>query len=416
MNIVRKVSLENKNIPFNYKINKDNILYHGMKIIKTYSNLKQEYISVLCINTGPNTFKANLYSNTLYFFERKKEYQDNYRFFSKDRKSFCFIILGIFFISLLVALLYIFIIVNDSEEVIGLKDKKKLKLFLKILIRTLCKSVMPMYYLINSIIILLGIWSLKKQNVHTFEKSKLLCSSNINTIFISKTGTLCDDKFEINGFHPISVNHHNINNLGFRTYNTNQNKELNLQLVKYYKDYLNKNNDFTNLIYKRDSKSDNNKNNLEKVAQKCCEYSTRFVESLLCCNNLEKYGMEVFGNCIDSEIFKLMKWDIKADINYNNINSDMDYPYHKNDNNSNYSKISYYDKTRNDIFPSNYYKITESSKIQNITEPRNSANSLNISINRIEEEKNEQRNSVVSNNIVENDIFQCHIKFKFNNL
>ena len=83
--------------------------------------------------------------------------------------------------------------------------------------------------------------------------------------------------------------------------------------MKYYKDYLNKNNDFTNLIYKKDSKSDNNK------------------------NNLEKYGMEVFGNCIDSEIFKLMKWDIKADINYNNINSDIDYPYHKNDNNSNVS-------------------------------------------------------------------------------
>ena len=44
-----------------------------MKIIKTYSNLKQGYISVLCVNTGPNTFKANQYSNTLYLLERKNE-------------------------------------------------------------------------------------------------------------------------------------------------------------------------------------------------------------------------------------------------------------------------------------------------------------------------------------------------------
>ena len=411
LNIVRKVSLENKNIPFNYQINKDNILYHGMKIIKTYSNLKQEYISVLCINTGSNTFKANLYSNTLYFFERKKEYQDTYKFFSKDRKSFCYIILAIFFISLIVALFYIYIVVNDSNEVINLKDKKKLKLFFIILIRTLCKSVMPMYYLINSIIILLGIWNLKKENIHTFEKSKLFCSSSINTIFISKTGTLCDDKLEINSFHPISVNHHNINNLSFKTYNINQTKELNLQLVKYYKEYINKNNnEYSNLAFKRDSKNDNSKFNSEKMTQKCCEYSTLFLESLLSCNNLEKYGMEIFGNCIDSEIFKLMKWDIKADINYNNlINSDIDYPYHKTDNISNYSKISYYDKTRNDIFPNNYYKITESLKIENINEPRNSANSINFSISRIEEEKNEQRHSVVSNNMIENDISQCHI-------
>ena len=409
LNIVRKVSLENKNIPFNYQLNKDNILYHGMKIVKTYSNLQQEYISVLCINTGANTFKANQFSNILYYFERKKEYQDEYKFLRKDRSSFCLIILAILIVSILAGIAYLYLTLPNVSEIINFKNRDTLELFIKIITRFVCKSVMPMFYLINSMIILLGIWNLKKENVYTFEKSKLLSSSNIDTIFISKTGTLCDDKFEINGFHPISINQHNLNNLSFRTYNINQNKELNIQLVKYYKDYLNKNNDFINLSYKRDSKSDNNKNNLEKVAQKCCEYSTHFLESLLSCNNLEKYGMEVFGNSIDSEIFKLMKWDIKADINYNNINSDIEYPYLKNDNNSNFSKFSYFEKTRNDIFPSNYYKITESSKIQNNNEPRNSANSINLSISRIEEEKNAHRFSLFSNNAVENDIFQCHI-------
>ena len=44
-------------------------------IKKTYSNIKQDYISVLCINTGPNTFKANQLSNILYYFERQKEFE-----------------------------------------------------------------------------------------------------------------------------------------------------------------------------------------------------------------------------------------------------------------------------------------------------------------------------------------------------
>ena len=77
LNMTRKVPLENKNTQFNYQLNKDNILYHGMKITKTYSNIKQDYISVLCINTGPNTFKANQLSNILYYFERQKEYKDD---------------------------------------------------------------------------------------------------------------------------------------------------------------------------------------------------------------------------------------------------------------------------------------------------------------------------------------------------
>ena len=408
LNIVRKVSLENKNIPFNYKLNKDNILYHGMKIVKTYSNLKQEYISVLCINTGPNTFKANQYSNIIYFFERKKEYKDEYIFLSKDRKSFGYIILAVIITTIFGALAYLLLMIPNKSEVINLKDKETFALFFIILARFLCKSVMPMFYLIKSVILLLGIWKLKKENIHSFEKSKLLCCSNIDTIFIGKIGTLCEDKYEINCYHPVCVNHHYINNLGFRTYNINQNKELNMQLMKYYKDYLNKNNE--NLNNRKDLKVDYNKGNQEMITQKCCEYSTLFLESLLSCNNLEKYGMEMFGNSIDMEIFELMKWDIKANLNYNyNINSDIDYPCHKTDYISEYSKINYYEKVRNDIFPSNYYKITESKENKKEKDQRNSINPFNFSITKIEEEKGENKDSVLTCKIIEDDISQSHI-------
>ena len=418
LNILRKVSLENRNIPFSYKINKDNILYHGMKIVKTYSNLKQEYISALCVNTGPNTFKANMYSNSVYFLERKKEYRDAYNFFGDDRKNVIYIIIIIFLTTLVVGLTYVFLIMTNVDEILNFKDPKTLELFIKIIIRVICKSFMPMYYLINSIIILLGILNLKKENIFTFEKSKILYSSNIDTLFISKTGTLCDDKFEIKSFHPICVNHHNINSLSFKTYTMNQNKEINLQLVKYYKDYLNTKNESSKVGYRNDTKFDNNKINIDKINKKSCEYSTLFLECLLSCNNLEKYGMEVFGNSIDSEIFRAMKWDIKSDINYNNtINSD-NYPYHKNDDNSNYSNNTSYEKARNDIFPNNYYKITESVKNENIKENKEIKNTNDLILNstdnvieqKDESEKVERRDSVFTNtNLIENDISQSHI-------
>ena len=76
----KKTSLKSNNEEFNYKFNNINILYHGMKIIKTFSKLKESYISAICINTGPNTYKANLYANILYYLEGKKEYIKDYSF------------------------------------------------------------------------------------------------------------------------------------------------------------------------------------------------------------------------------------------------------------------------------------------------------------------------------------------------
>ena len=71
LDIYKKTSLEYNNEIFNYRNSNINILYHGMKILKTFTKLNENYISVLCINIGANTFKANLYSNIFYFLERK---------------------------------------------------------------------------------------------------------------------------------------------------------------------------------------------------------------------------------------------------------------------------------------------------------------------------------------------------------
>jgi hypothetical protein len=108
--------------------------------------------------------------------------------------------------------------------------------------------------------------------------------------------------------------------------------------------------------------------------------------------------MEIFGNSIDLEIFKAMKWDIKSDINYNNNNnldSDLDYQYNKFDTDCKFEKYNLFEKSRNDIFPSNYYKITESVKNENRNIPKYSINSLNFNDANMnykkEEEKNQKR-------------------------
>ena len=80
LDIFKKISLVENNEKFNYQNNQINILLHGTKIVKTYSKIKEGYISVLCINTGANTYKANLYSNILYS-EMKKNHKNIYSFF-----------------------------------------------------------------------------------------------------------------------------------------------------------------------------------------------------------------------------------------------------------------------------------------------------------------------------------------------
>lgn len=100
-----------------------------------------------------------------------------------------------------------------------------------------------------------------------------------------------------------------------------------------------------------------------------------FLECLLSCNNIEKYNTEIFGNSIEIDIFKNMNWDIKSyRFNNNNISDKSDDSSYSNSfsylsQSMGESKKYYYDdkfnlidKNINDIYPNNYYKITESIK------------------------------------------------------
>ena len=417
LDIFKKTSLENNNELFSYEMNKISILYHGMKIIKTFSKSNNGYISVLCINTGPNTYKANQYSNALYLLERKKEYREMYELFGEKRKNMLIAIIIIFFLSIIFAIIYY---ITLDPEPLDFNDPNTKKLLFEITVRFFCKSFMPGYFLTNSIILILGVYHLKKENIHCFEKSKLLSSSTIDTIFFSKTGTLCENNFEINGYHPIYINPHKSNNISYRTYKFSQYKEMNSQLLQYYKNYLYRvQNNSSNYEFnlRHGLKFEHNRLTLDKINKESYQYTTLFLECLLTCNNIEKFNNEVFGNSIETEIFKNMRWDMKAYNNNNitkNIESNQDISKNKSVNKKEFkgSKIGYLDRSKNDIYPNNYYKITESVKNENGFHPQPIKTRLNSKY--YLEQSKKLNNSICSEatlikNFIRNDISHSHI-------
>ena len=363
LDIYKKSYLENNNELFNYNSNKINILYHGMKIVKTYSNLKEQCISVLCINTGPNTYKANQYSNITYLLERKENYKKVYALMGEGRKTTFIFMVIIFFFSILLGIFYMY---NVDREIKFVVVKS---LALKIVSKLLTKSFMPVFYVTNTIIIMISIINLKNENIFCFDKSRLLQSSTINTIFFGKTGTLCENNFEIYSYHPIYINPHRSNKITFTTFKLSQSKEINSQLLNYYKYYLYKsqNNNYHNDTNLRHGfKLDNNLYK-DKINKESYEYTALFIECMLSCNNLEKYNIEIFGNPVEKEIFSNMRWDIKTYSFNTNKNGELlkdDISNESQTINNHYylDKKVIINKRIDDIYPKNYYKITESLK------------------------------------------------------
>ena len=187
---------------------------------------------------------------------------------------------------------------------------------------------------------------------------------------------------------------------------------MNNQLLKYYKEYLNKQNynynnpgnnlRFLKILPNQILINDNNKSN---------QYISLFIECLLSCNNLEKYNIELFGNNIEIKLFNEFNWNLeKYDNNNTNINI-IDYKSFKN---NNYNKSNSFDefnfnlieKRIIDIFPNNYYKITESSKYNN-----NSCHKKKISKNKTQGNIMENR---INNYLSQDNKLEKH--FTFNNI
>ena len=416
LGIFKKISLIENNELFNYQKNQINILLHGMKIVKTFSKIKEGYISVLCINTGANTYKANLYSNILYS-EIKKHHKNIYKFFGDDRKAIFIVIIILFIGSIFIGFAYTYSLkVNMHLEILR-------GLIISCFVRSLFKSFMPVYFITHSMVLISNLYNLKAHNIFCYDKSRMLHTFNINTIFFSKANILCEDILEVCSYNPISINLQKHGKINYRTYNENQWKELNIQLLNYYNNYI------FNTKYQY-IKSDNSKRenrgslrlknyelNEAKYNKESFHYTTLFLECLLSCNNLEKINNDIFGNTIEVKIFNNFKWDMKT---YDSNNYE-----EENKNNDGNNKFFYFteikrektkydfdndsnliDKKISDIFPRNYYKITETVKME--TKSQKNWRKLKTKyFNKFEFRKSELNNeNLKANNICINPILE----------
>ena len=472
-----KTFLKYTNDIFNYKNNKNNILLHGTKIIKIYkknnildNNKQNKYITFLCINTGPNTYKANQITNTLDLLERKKEYKNMYKIFSGLRLLLIIIVSILFFITVLIPSILI-IIKYKKNGILSLsstsssrgpfsrgppsntqiggppsnsqtggppsnsqnggapsnsqtggppsnsqtggppsnsqtggppsnsqtggppqnitggpssnmtggppsgitqgipKEAQKqiikgflINYFVNFFLRAIIKNFMPIYYIICSIIILLGTYRLYKIKIFSFEKMRVLFAGELNTIFMSKINILSDNHYEIKGYYP-AFQASKLSNITLQEYHPEQLKDFSGIIFNYYNNIKNNKESFIGLT---------NISNLNKLSGKL---SVWFLECLFCCNNLIKIRHDIQGNIIEKKLIEALKLEIKVIEDENNINEVESYiiEKNKNDNSSEQSnsdsdnnKLLYYGNDKEekyiynkimDIFPQNYYKM-----------------------------------------------------------
>ena len=319
----RKISLTNNEKQFNYKTNTKSILFQGSKIIKCHSDDKT--IVVLCINTGSNTYVANILSNIEFYYQKTLN-QIEYTLFSIKKQWYHIYNISVFLVELIIIIFYYY---KESDYYKASKFNIH-----EYALKSLAISLMPIYHLAQGIIVYYGAINLNKKKICCVDASRQLFAGQLNTIFFDKTGTLSEDTMEINKFHPVYVRQTEKNNynLFIKTFSTDNISKLCNEHLNYYKEYI-RNPNFNTTIY------------MNK------RFSIYFLQTLVTCHNLERINNETCGNLLDQNILKILKWEVNNteekvfDVN-GEIKSIMNFT---------------------EVYPKNYYLITEDIKIFKMT-------------------------------------------------
>ena len=370
-----RYALEKDNNYFNYEKSKNSIVFHGSEILKIYSKHSYKYIIVLVINTGVNTYKANQFSNLLYN-----------NILNKKNNTLNGHLLPLYYI---IYILIIYLLSTISIVSRYLITGKNISVT-NYAFLTLGLSLMPIYYITSCSIKFLGIFNLNKdqnQNIQCIDESRLIESGKINRVIFDKTGTLTENKIDISAFMPLYYDVSTCK-LYFKFFEKNNIKKISEEHSMYYRNYLcqKKNDDFHNFrlnnqesmvdydetLYDKSFIKDNNK----------YELCSLFLHCIICCTNLAKINNEICGNIMEKEIINMMKWDINTvEIVSENECKDMDDGNLDNpenlidkihrigsiffnnanniSNNYNYNSLN----VISEVFPRNYYKITEGTKL-----------------------------------------------------
>ena len=357
-NILRS-SLENDDNYFNYVSNKKNIIFHGMKILKIYSKNNNKEIIVLAINTGSNTYKANLFSKLLI---KQKQEKKIFKPFSENVIYKYYTIFSI--LLLLFANCILFILYKINKE----KSKSSIRDYLLIIIGFV---LMPVNSIVENLIKLISIIHLNNNKIQCIDETKLTESGNIDTVIFSKSGN--KNNYKIISFCPL-VYEHGGKKISFKGITESEEENIS-KIIDGHMSYYRRiaiNKDFNDDINGRKSFNEEMKND---------ELNALFLQSMICCTSLDKINNEICGEKMDKEILEKMDWDMNCieikNENYDNnlfdakeridiINGLIEDIKKKGnifirnyDNNINFNSSN----TISEIFPKDYYKITEEKNI-----------------------------------------------------
>ena len=401
---INKKALDNNSYNFNYKQNNPSIIFHGSRLIKTFSKLENNSILVLALNTGSNTYKANQFANIRYLFKRNKSYIEIYSKFCGKKNTLFFHGLGTFIIGSIVSVIIFFLKYNNGFNI----------RIIDLILNILARSFFPSFHVVCSGIIFIGTLYLSHEHIKCYDKSRLLYAGGVNTIFFDKTGTLSEKYLEIGGFFPVTLSP-NSSEFTMKYYNLNQIKDLNNNLIDFYTEYQKEEASLKDNINLEDIYT------ISKIQEKLREKRINsfpkklmvlFMECMLSCNTLDKKNNQIAGNAIEKEIFTHVKWEMKVnnikDESKDNFNNKIKKTEENDDDNFDTNNIDLnridskqdiiYDddgkiKICNDIiqiYPNSYYKITEGkildNKKRNENEIYNENNNNQIIFKEVDEE------------------------------
>ena len=334
---ILRSSLESNNNYFNYIENRKNIIFHGMKIIKVYTKNNSKEITVLAINTGGNTFKANLFSNLII----KAKENKNYTFLIKNLISIYYIVYALILFILSISGLLIMYYVE--------KGHNSLKNYILIILGL---TLMPINIICENLIKLISIIHLGGFKIRCTNETILPESANIDTVIFSNSGN--KEEYKIIAFCPLyfEAGTKKISLKGYEQSEENINKILDSHMNYYRKIAINIDNNDGNDSFR----SLNNEAKNE-------ELNALFLQCLVCCTSLEKINNEICGEILDKKILEKIDWDINS-IEIRNEMDDNPSLFNNSEQTQNLISIIEEIKKKGNIFINNYenYNINYNSR------------------------------------------------------
>lgn len=357
---ILRSSLKNNDNYFNYVSNKKSIIFHGMKILKIYSKNNNKEIIVLAINTGSNTYKANLFSNLV--IKQKEKGKKVFQIFSENVIYKYYTIFSILLLLFGSCTLYILFRINEKN------NKNSIKNYLLIIIGFV---LMPVNSIVENLIKLISIIHLNNNKIQCIDETKLTESGNIDTVIFSKSGN--KSNYKIVSFCPL-IYEHGGKKISFKGIVESEEENISKIIDGHMKFYR-------RIAINKDLNEENNGRRSFNEEMKNDELNALFLQCMICCTSLDKINNEICGEKMDKEILEKMDWDMNSieikNESYDNtffdakeridrINNLIEDIKKKGnifirncDSNVNFNSSNII----SEVFPKDYYKITEEKNI-----------------------------------------------------